>query len=63
MIVVFDRYTKTDIYREWRYSSTVLDGGEWSALRPGYFNPGESVPVTHWIGVWEGPRGGLDAVE
>jgi hypothetical protein len=50
------------------YSSThsftsALDGGEWSALRPGRFTPREWAPGTHWIGGWVGPRAGLDAVE
>jgi hypothetical protein len=40
---------------EWVYSSThsltsPLDGGEWSASRPGRFTPRERVPGTHWIG-------------
>jgi hypothetical protein len=39
-----------------------LDGGEWSASRPGRFTPGLRVPGTHWIGGWEGPRADLDAV-
>jgi len=34
-----------------------LDGGEWSASRPGRFTPGN-----HWIRDWVGPRTGLDAV-
>jgi hypothetical protein len=43
------------------YSSThsltsALDGGEWSASRPGRFTPRERVPGTHWIGGWLGPR-------
>jgi hypothetical protein len=51
---------------EWRYSSThslksALDGGEWSASRPGRFTPRERAPGTHWIGGWEGPRAVLDA--
>jgi hypothetical protein len=46
---------------EWRYSSThsltsALDGGEWSASRPGHFTPRERVPGTHWIGGWVSPR-------
>jgi hypothetical protein len=46
---------------EWRYRSThsltsALDGGEWSASRPGRFTPGERAPGTHWIGGWVGPR-------
>jgi len=45
---------------EWRYSAThsltsALDGGEWSASRPGRFTPMESDPGTHWIGGWMGP--------
>jgi hypothetical protein len=49
------------------YSSThsltsVLDGGEWSASRPGRFTPRERAPGTHWIGFWVGPRAVLDAV-
>jgi hypothetical protein len=52
---------------EWRYSSThsltsALDGGEWSASRPGRFTPWERAPGTHWIGVWVVPRAILDAV-
>jgi hypothetical protein len=49
------------------YSSThslasALDGGEWSASRPGRFTPRERAPGTHWIGGWVGPRAVLDAV-
>jgi hypothetical protein len=40
------------------FLTSALDGGEWSALRPGEIPPG-----THWIGDWVGPRAGLDAVE
>jgi hypothetical protein len=52
---------------EWRYISThsltsALDGGEWSASRPGRFTPSERDPGTHWIGGWVGPRAVLDAV-
>jgi len=40
---------------EWRYSSiysltSALDGGEWSASRPGHFTPRERAPGAHWIG-------------
>jgi hypothetical protein len=42
--------------------TTALDGGEWSASRPGRFTPREEDPVTHWIGGWVGPRAVLDAV-
>jgi hypothetical protein len=52
---------------EWEYSSThsltsALDGGKWSALRPGRFTSRERAPDTHWIGGWVGPRAVLDAV-
>jgi hypothetical protein len=52
---------------EWRYSSThsltsALDGGEWSASRPGRFTPRERAPGTHWIGGWVGPRAVLDTL-
>jgi hypothetical protein len=49
------------------YSSThslasALDGGEWSASRPGRFTPRERAPGTHWIVGWVGLRAVLDAV-
>jgi hypothetical protein len=52
---------------KWRYNSThsltsALDGGEWSASRPGRFTPRERPLGTHWIGGWVGPRAVLDAV-
>jgi hypothetical protein len=52
---------------EQRYSSThsltsALDGGEWSASRPGRFTPRERAPGTHSIGGWMGPRAVLDTV-
>jgi hypothetical protein len=38
-----------------------LDGGEWSAPRPGRaLAPGEKTPGTHCTGGWLGPRSGLD---
>jgi hypothetical protein len=58
---------REDALGEWRYSSThsltsALDGGEWSASRPGRFTPKERTPGTHWVGGWVGPRAVLDAV-
>jgi hypothetical protein len=55
------------VLAKWRYSSThsstsVLDGGEWSASRSGRFTPRERALGTHWIGGWMDPRTGLDAV-
>jgi hypothetical protein len=52
---------------EWRYSSkhsltSALDGGQWSASRPGRFTPRERAPGTHWIGGWVDPRAVLEAV-
>jgi hypothetical protein len=40
----------------------ALEGGEWSASRPGRCVPGERTPSNHWIGVWVGTRAGLDAM-
>jgi hypothetical protein len=52
---------------EWRYSSPFLilelNGGRCSASLPCHFTFGERAQDTHWIGVWVGPRVGLDAVE
>jgi hypothetical protein len=43
------------------FMTSVLDGGEWSASRPGPFTHGERAPDTQWIGSWVGPRTGQDA--
>jgi hypothetical protein len=43
--------------------TSALVGGEWSALRPGRFTPGERAPGTHSIGGWVDPRAGLDDME
>jgi hypothetical protein len=45
------------------YVTSALDGGGWSAWRPGSFTPGEKAPGNHCIGGWMGPRFGLDAVD
>jgi hypothetical protein len=34
--------------------TSALDGGEWSASRPGRFTPRERAPGTHWIRDWVG---------
>jgi hypothetical protein len=48
-------------YSSYSFSTSALDGGEWSASRPGHaFTPGERTPGTHWTGGWVGPRVGLD---
>jgi hypothetical protein len=54
-------------FGEWKYSSThsltsLLDGGKWSASRPGHFTPRERAPGTHWIGGWVSPRAAVDRV-
>jgi len=41
---------------------TLPNGGVWPASQPGLFIPGERAPDSHWIGSWEGPRAGLEAV-
>jgi hypothetical protein len=41
---------------------SALDGGEWSASRPGRFTQRERAPGTHCTGSWAGPRAGLDTV-
>jgi hypothetical protein len=41
----------------------VLDGGNWSASRPGCFNPRWRALCTHWLWRWVGSRAGLDTVE
>jgi hypothetical protein len=39
--------------------TAALEGGEWSAARPGRILPQER-PGTHFTGGWVGPRAGLD---
>jgi hypothetical protein len=36
--------------------TSALDGGEWSASRPGRFTPRERAPGIHWTGGWVGPQ-------
>jgi hypothetical protein len=45
------------------FLASALDGGEWSASRPGHFTPWEISSDTHWIGGWVGPRAALDNLE
>jgi hypothetical protein len=44
------------------FLTSALDGGEWSASRPGRFTTRERAPGTHWIGGWVGLRAVLDTV-
>jgi hypothetical protein len=48
-------------YSSYSFSTSALDGVEWSASRPGSaFTPGERTPGTQCTGGWVGPRAGLD---
>jgi hypothetical protein len=48
-------------YSSYSFAISALDGGEWSASRPGRaFTPGERTSGTHCTGGWVGPRAGLD---
>jgi hypothetical protein len=51
------------IYSSMHSLTSTLDGGEWSASRPGRFTPRERAPGTNWIGGWVSPRAVLDAVK
>jgi hypothetical protein len=46
------------------FSTSTLDRGGWSALRPGSLPPPpENSPYTYFIGGWVGPSAGLYAME
>jgi hypothetical protein len=48
-------------YCSYSFTTTALDGVEWSASRPGRaLAPGRGPPRTHCTGGWVGPRAGLD---
>jgi hypothetical protein len=38
------------------FLTSALDGGEWSASRPGLLTLRDRVPGTRWIRGWVGPR-------
>jgi hypothetical protein len=49
------------MYSSYSFSTSALDGGEWSASRPGRaFTPGERTLGAHCTGGWVGLRAGLD---
>jgi hypothetical protein len=49
------------VYSSYSFTSSVLDGGEWSASRPGRALPPRKDPHgTHCTGGWVGLRAGLD---
>ena len=43
--------------------TAALEGGEWSAARPGRTLPPGERPDTHFTGGWVGHRAGLDGRE
>jgi hypothetical protein len=48
-------------HSSYSFSTSALDGGEWSASRPGCTSsPEERTPGTHCTGGWVGSRAGLD---
>jgi hypothetical protein len=58
-------YATDGIWEEKRYSSycfltSALEGGEWSASRPGCTLPPGEVPGTHLIEVWMDSRAQKD---
>jgi hypothetical protein len=55
-------YGGVDVYIH-IFLTSALVGGEWSALRPGRFTPGERALGTHCIGGPVDPRAGLDDIE
>jgi hypothetical protein len=49
------------LYNPTHFMISALDGGEWSASRPGRaLAPGERNLGTRCTGGWVGPRAGLD---
>jgi hypothetical protein len=48
-------------YISYSFSTSALDGCEWTASRPGRaFTPWETTPGNHCTGGWVGYRAGLD---
>jgi hypothetical protein len=48
-------------YSSYSFTTSALDGGEWSASHPRRaLPPGERTPGTHCTWGWVGPRAGLD---
>jgi hypothetical protein len=44
-------------YSSYSFTTSALDGGEWSASRPDRaLPPGERTPGTHCTGGWVGPQ-------
>jgi hypothetical protein len=63
--LLFNRAPRLEgVLGEWRHAFLIsaLDGGEWSALRPGRFTLRERAPDTHWIEGWVGSSADLGTV-
>jgi hypothetical protein len=45
------------------FLTSAVDGGEWSASRPGGFISEETAHGARYVGGWVSTRDGLDAVE
>jgi hypothetical protein len=56
-------YEGVKVYVDPLFLTSTLDGGEWLPSRPGPLTPWLKDPGTNYIGVWVGPRTGLDSVE
>jgi hypothetical protein len=48
-------------FGSYSFLTSAVEGGEWSASRPGRIYPRGRAPGTHCTGGWVGPRAGLDA--
>jgi hypothetical protein len=47
-------------YSPYSFATSALDGGEWSASRPGRtLPPRKGLPATRWTGGYAGPTAGL----
>jgi hypothetical protein len=49
-------YWESGVNSSTHSSTSALDGGEWSASRPGLFTPRQITRGIHWIGGWVGTR-------
>jgi hypothetical protein len=61
VLFLTEHHAIEDVVGEWRYNSThsltsTLDGGEWSALRPGHFTTTGRAPTAHCVGGCVGSR-------
>jgi len=54
-----EAYRGLEVWPHTLLLTSALYGGEWSASRPGRFNPRGGAPGTHFIGGWVGPRAGV----